>query len=231
MSADRIETAEEPVDQPDGIGAESVDDLRIPSPAKAAERVDAFVRWFGDGSLTLPPNYPDVAGPPLFMRDLCALTCAVQHGYRANEPGRCLHRPDRPSTPTHSTDPTDLHQAIVAVVQGHPAHQGRDGIVRRVAPWAAEEIAGKVEALLTPAPEREGEGRTGLIFDDGALGPHLFHPDAIRPAPTPDLRERVEALWVEHFPGSARPWSAEFERRFERFTAAVLAVLAEGEAE
>jgi hypothetical protein len=86
------ETRREAVDQPDGICAESVDDLRVPSPAKAAERVEAFVRWFGDGRVVI--DY-DLAAedddPPLYARDLNALTCAVQHGYRADAPSRCMH--------------------------------------------------------------------------------------------------------------------------------------------
>ena len=35
----------------------------------------------------------------------------------------------------------DLHAAFVAALQGQPAHQDGAGIVRRVAPWAAHEMA------------------------------------------------------------------------------------------
>lgn len=84
-------------DQPDGIQSDTTDDNRIPSPAAAAARVVEFVKWFGDGEvwdrtpLGDPPIYPV---PPLYARDLCALACAVQHGYRADMPSRCLHDPD-----------------------------------------------------------------------------------------------------------------------------------------
>jgi len=84
-------------DQPDGIQGENADDNRIPSPAAAAARVVEFVKWFGDGEVwdrtPLGDPLPDPV-PPLYARDLCALACAVQHGYRADEPSRCLHDPD-----------------------------------------------------------------------------------------------------------------------------------------
>lgn len=79
-------------DQPDGI---CTDDMLIPAPAAAAERVHEFVSWFGDGEVwdRTPLGDIDPQDPPLYARDLAALACAALHGYRAEEPSRCLHEP------------------------------------------------------------------------------------------------------------------------------------------
>ncbi|WP_086848377.1 hypothetical protein [Amycolatopsis kentuckyensis] len=53
------------VDQPDGIASNSTD---LPDPARAAERVNAFLSWFGDGLVRV-----DADAPPLFARDLQAV--------------------------------------------------------------------------------------------------------------------------------------------------------------
>jgi hypothetical protein len=53
--------------QPDGIADDSHD---LPDPARAAERVNEFLAWYGDGRIDLD----DDLHPPLFARDLQALT-------------------------------------------------------------------------------------------------------------------------------------------------------------
>lgn len=74
-------------DQPDGICERSVDDWRVPAPAAAARRVNAYVRETGDGLFDVQ------GGAPLYARDLVALACSVLHGYTATAPSRCLHDP------------------------------------------------------------------------------------------------------------------------------------------
>lgn len=60
-------------EQPDGIADDSND---LPDPMRAAERVNAFLAWFGDGLMRV-----DVSAPPLFARDLQALAnTAVERG-------------------------------------------------------------------------------------------------------------------------------------------------------
>lgn len=143
-------------DQPDGIQAENTDDNRIPAPDAAAARVVEFVKWFGDGSLTLPPNYPDEAGPALYMRDLCALACAVQHGYRAEAPSRCLHQPlaARPAPVVSGEDLVDM----VAQALADDWNPGRDPILtamfRDYARTALDALG--ITVADTPAADDEG---------------------------------------------------------------------------
>ncbi|MEV6897482.1 hypothetical protein [Amycolatopsis sp. NPDC051372] len=62
-------------DQPDGIEDDSYD---LPDKARAAGRVNEFLAWYGDGRLhpcVLPGTEDEM--PPLFARDLQALTNAV----------------------------------------------------------------------------------------------------------------------------------------------------------
>ena len=166
------ETRREAVDQPDGICAESVDDLRVPSPAKAAERVEAFVRWFGDGRVVI--DY-DLAAedddPPLYARDLNALTCAVQHGYRADEPSRCMHT---------ATAVDDRRQALATLL----GEMFEGGVL-----WS------DVDAILAlasrPAPVVSGESRVewGVRYER--------HPDPEKVFPVPaeqNARELAEYL-------------------------------------
>jgi hypothetical protein len=68
------------VDQPDGI----TDESSLPTTARAAERVNEFLAWYGDGLV-----YVETGAPPLFARDLQALTnlatgwrSGVQWGWR-----------------------------------------------------------------------------------------------------------------------------------------------------
>ena len=56
-------------EQPDGIADDSRD---LPDPTRAAERVNGFLSWFGDGRV-----YLDDPHPPLFARDLQALSNCV----------------------------------------------------------------------------------------------------------------------------------------------------------
>lgn len=61
-------------DQPDGIEDDSTD---LPDPLKAAERVNAFLSAYGDGLIVaewLPEYLPPGGQPPLYARDLAALT-------------------------------------------------------------------------------------------------------------------------------------------------------------
>lgn len=53
-------------EQPEGIDAYSTD---LPTPGGAARRVNDFLAWFGDGLV-----YAETGAPPLFARDLQALT-------------------------------------------------------------------------------------------------------------------------------------------------------------
>lgn len=61
-------------DQPDGIDDESRD---LPDPARAAERVRAYIANCGDGL------YDVVGGTPLYGRDLEAITRAVLYPHRS----------------------------------------------------------------------------------------------------------------------------------------------------
>lgn len=56
-------------DQPDGIDDYS---FNLPDKERAAERVNEFLSWFGDGGI-----YLSVDHPPLYARDLQALTNAA----------------------------------------------------------------------------------------------------------------------------------------------------------
>jgi hypothetical protein len=61
-------------DQPPGFpGYES---LWLPPSRDAAERLLAFVSWFGDGQVI---EHPRPGEPPLFARDLEAVAKAVLH--------------------------------------------------------------------------------------------------------------------------------------------------------
>ena len=125
-------------DQPNGICARSDDDMRLPSPRAAAERVVAYVRETGDGL------YDEQGGKPLYARDLTALGCAVLHGYRADAPGRCLHDP--------VADVISAADAEIVRLQGELARSeaaGADLIAQRrahdVARTAAEVALANVE--------------------------------------------------------------------------------------
>lgn len=58
-------TPQDAEEQPDGIDDES----SLPSTERAAERVNEFLAWFGDGLVVA-----ETGAPPLFARDLQALT-------------------------------------------------------------------------------------------------------------------------------------------------------------
>lgn len=60
--------------QPDGIEEDSHD---LPDPQKAAQRVNTFLSAYGDGLIIaewLPEYLPPGGQPPLYARDLQALT-------------------------------------------------------------------------------------------------------------------------------------------------------------
>jgi hypothetical protein len=58
-------------DDPPGIDPTTND---MPHVAEAAERVNEFIRWFGDGRVLVDP---DEIGPPLYTRDMETLTRLV----------------------------------------------------------------------------------------------------------------------------------------------------------
>jgi hypothetical protein len=70
-AVDHTDRADGYPDDPPGIDPQSSD---MPAVADAAERVIAFISWFGDGRI-LPDA--DEQGPPLYARDLEALTRLV----------------------------------------------------------------------------------------------------------------------------------------------------------
>lgn len=75
-------------DQPDGIADDSYD---LPDKARAAGRVNEFLAWFGDGRLypcVLPGTEDEM--PPLFARDLQALTNAATADAAQPEPAEGL---------------------------------------------------------------------------------------------------------------------------------------------
>lgn len=75
MSAPGNEHAEEVTEHPDdppGIDPQTSD---MPEVTAAAERVNAFISWFGDGRVL--PSDPTDDTPPLYARDLEALTRLV----------------------------------------------------------------------------------------------------------------------------------------------------------
>lgn len=81
-------------DQPPGIDPD--DPADTPSAHDAAERVAAFVSWFGDGQVHLA-----VEAPPLYARDLAALVAhAEQHAPYFDPDAPPAHRwTGTPTTP------------------------------------------------------------------------------------------------------------------------------------
>lgn len=69
-------------DDPPGIDPATHD---MPPIEEAAERVNEFIRWFGDGRVFVDPD--ETSAPPLYARDMEALT-------------RLVTRPGRPDTTT-----------------------------------------------------------------------------------------------------------------------------------
>ncbi|MEA5366064.1 hypothetical protein VA596_41510 [Amycolatopsis sp., V23-08] len=67
-------------EQPEGIANDSYD---LPTPEGAARRVNEFLAWYGDGLV-----YAETGAPPLFARDLQALT-NLASGRRQPPPRRC----------------------------------------------------------------------------------------------------------------------------------------------
>lgn len=110
-------------EQPDGITDDSYD---LPDPARAAERVNAFLAFYGDG---LVEGQEDGEGqwPPLYARDLQALAnlattlpdSETQWGYRTPW-GACVPHPSEASART--------------IVDGSYPH-ARVLVRREVTPW------------------------------------------------------------------------------------------------
>lgn len=156
-------------DQPDGICADHEDDFRIPAPAAAAKRVDEFVRWFGDGEVF---DRTDLGGeatdtPPLYARDLCALVCAVLHGYRADSPSRCRHeRTAKPAPsdakPWRSDDPAPTLATEAAHAQACDAYEAgrRDGLA-----VTAEQDAAPRPFQIHRDTDVSGVSGTGVVAD------------------------------------------------------------------
>ena len=61
-------------EDPPGIDPQTLD---LPSAEDARERVAAFLCWYGDGRVVVDTDEP---GPPLYARDLEALTRAIPPG-------------------------------------------------------------------------------------------------------------------------------------------------------
>ncbi|MEV4053012.1 hypothetical protein AB0J55_17655 [Amycolatopsis sp. NPDC049688] len=161
-------TAEE---QPDGIADDSTD---LPDPARAAERVNAFLAWFGDG---LVGEGDDT---PLYARDLQALANAA--GQATNEDAAVL----RARLALSPVQVEAMEQEIAELKQEHGVLSGQLHEIR--AALAAvdgdpavpvEYLADTVRAVLrgdtpTPAlrvffPGDTVPAGTALMLDDGSL--------------------------------------------------------------